>query len=205
MSAVVEEVPVDVRGRLALLAGVAVAEALSEPCTFFSEDDATGAPASRDIRLRWPNDLMLGDKKVGGVLCESMAQGSRFAAIIGVGLNVTTDPGTFPEGLRDRATSLVAYDGRLRTVTGVLDALLGCLAREFAGLATGGLAGMIQRARALDGLLNRRVELDTQGRAVEGVAVGLSDAGELLVKAGERQVAVEIGTVVRVDGTAVRG
>src|ERR1051325_2214642 len=73
LSAIVEQVPQSARDKLALLAGVSVANAL-----------ANLAP----VQLRWPNDIMLQNKKLGGILCESLAQGANWASIIGIGLNI---------------------------------------------------------------------------------------------------------------------
>lgn len=56
------------------------------------------------LRLKWPNDLMLGERKTGGILCEARWQGATPAWVaIGVGLNVANAP---PEALADRATQL---------------------------------------------------------------------------------------------------
>ncbi len=146
-SAVAEDIPSEFRDKLALVAGVAAAEALDSPITFFPDGDGEYSPGPSGIQLRWPNDLVLGDKKVGGILCESVAMGERFAAIIGIGINVTTALEEFPRTLRGHATSLFAHDGRLRTVTGVLDAMLRRLDAALASLhSPSGFADMIARA-----------------------------------------------------------
>ena len=82
-SAVVERVPAEFRDRLALVAGLAVARTLC----------AADVPAM----IRWPNDVLIDGKKVAGILCEALARGEHWAAIIGVGVNVSTDIGpAFP-------------------------------------------------------------------------------------------------------------
>ena len=87
LSAVVELIPAEARAVLALVVGVAVAEAIN-------------------ARIRWPNDLVIGDKKVGGILCESLAQGARWTAVIGIGINVNTEVQALPPEIQSRATSL---------------------------------------------------------------------------------------------------
>jgi BirA family biotin operon repressor/biotin-[acetyl-CoA-carboxylase] ligase len=59
------------------------------------------------IKLRWPNDLIWGKKKLGGILCESGFLGDRISyAILGIGLNMNHGRDDFPEEIRHQATSL---------------------------------------------------------------------------------------------------
>jgi BirA family biotin operon repressor/biotin-[acetyl-CoA-carboxylase] ligase len=82
---------------LTLVAGVALAQAVEE----LPAAQAGGLA----VDLKWPNDLMVSDKKAAGILFETTGKpGGSFGAVVGVGINV--GPESFPEGLRDRATSL---------------------------------------------------------------------------------------------------
>jgi BirA family biotin operon repressor/biotin-[acetyl-CoA-carboxylase] ligase len=79
---------------LPLVAGLAVADAVF---------DSVGLR----VKLRWPNDLIWGKKKLGGILCESGFLGDRINyAILGIGLNVYHGRDDFPEEIRHQATSL---------------------------------------------------------------------------------------------------
>lgn len=79
---------------LPLVAGLAVRDALAE-----IED--------LPVELKWPNDLICGGKKLGGILCESSFLGNVIShAVLGVGLNVSHDGEDFPANIRSRATSL---------------------------------------------------------------------------------------------------
>jgi len=79
---------------LPLMAGVAVAEAMAEEY-------------SLKIRVRWPNDLILKTKKLGGILCESSFAGSQLSyVVIGIGLNLNQEEEDFPPPLRPTAISL---------------------------------------------------------------------------------------------------
>jgi BirA family transcriptional regulator, biotin operon repressor / biotin---[acetyl-CoA-carboxylase] ligase len=80
-------------------------------------------PGVRALRCKWPNDVLIGDKKVAGILLESEAAGGNVAAlIIGFGINL----GSHPEGTETPATSLAAVG--IRTTPG---AVLGDLCRHF--------------------------------------------------------------------------
>jgi BirA family biotin operon repressor/biotin-[acetyl-CoA-carboxylase] ligase len=79
---------------LPLVAGLAVA-------------DAVFNSVGLRIRLRWPNDLVWGNKKLGGILCESGFSGDKANyVILGIGLNLNHGRDDFPEEIRDHATSL---------------------------------------------------------------------------------------------------
>jgi BirA family biotin operon repressor/biotin-[acetyl-CoA-carboxylase] ligase len=79
---------------LPLLAALAAAEAI---------ESVISAPVS----LKWPNDLLMAGRKVGGILCENLqASPSGPFQVIGVGINVNTNPDDFPAELRESATSL---------------------------------------------------------------------------------------------------
>ncbi|MDQ2924480.1 MAG: biotin--[acetyl-CoA-carboxylase] ligase [Acidobacteriota bacterium] len=105
---------------------------------------ATGLAAQRaihettglDIDIRWPNDLLLGDKKCGGILVETSVEGPllRFA-VIGVGINVNHEK--FPPELNGAATSLSIEAGQLQSRATLLAALLRALDLELTRLESG--------------------------------------------------------------------
>jgi len=175
VSLVSENVPAEWRERLALAAGLALVEAIG--CA--------------GLALRWPNDVMLKGKKVAGILCEAAAQGEKWAAVIGVGVNV--ERVELPPELRETATSLAAEGVRRER-----DALAWRIAAEWDRLMRErpGLSVIVGRVRGLVALHGRRVRVE-DGGAWEGVAAGLDDEGRLLVQLEGGEVkALERGTVI---------
>jgi BirA family biotin operon repressor/biotin-[acetyl-CoA-carboxylase] ligase len=77
------------------------------------------------VRLKWPNDLLVDNRKLGGLLCERV----RKADLVGLGLNVNVDPADAPPDIRDRVTSLRAIVGRPLDMTDVLVAVAAELRR----------------------------------------------------------------------------
>jgi BirA family biotin operon repressor/biotin-[acetyl-CoA-carboxylase] ligase len=161
---------------LSLATAVAVAETLAS---------VAGVPA----RLKWPNDVVAGGRKIAGILLESRL-GTAPLVVIGVGVNLAQR--TFPSALEERATSVVLETGRDVDREAVLSALLDALDRQRAGLEQGGDAGVLQRWRALSATLGGTVSID----GVSGVAVDVDHDGALIVAEGgqrRRVVAGEIG------------
>jgi BirA family biotin operon repressor/biotin-[acetyl-CoA-carboxylase] ligase len=87
--------------------------------------------ASVRVLVKWPNDLLLGESKVGGILCESGAGAGNSFQVIGIGINVNGTPEDFPEELRRHATSIRHESGRIvdrnRLIAQVLQELESCL------------------------------------------------------------------------------
>jgi BirA family biotin operon repressor/biotin-[acetyl-CoA-carboxylase] ligase len=161
-------------GALSIRAGLVVADVV---------DDLFGRPAAR---LKWPNDVLLEGRKVGGVLCETRWQGDvpQWLAL-GVGINVANE---LPAELALRAARLCEFLPDLRRID-LLDRLVPALASVAAGrqsLTEGECRAFAER----DWLRGRALRLPAAGRAD-----GLTPDGALLVSSGAGQVAVREGHV----------
>ncbi len=137
------------------------------------------------VRLKWPNDLWVGDRKLGGILIETASAGAGpRQAVIGIGINIEAPPAqglsTPPAGLRE----LVADADGPQVLLRVLPPLV----RDLLAFADAGFAGFHARFDARDALRDRAVAL-SDGTA--GTAHGVGDDGALLVHtaAGLRAVA----------------
>jgi BirA family transcriptional regulator, biotin operon repressor / biotin---[acetyl-CoA-carboxylase] ligase len=170
---------------LSLRAGLALAAVLSR------------AGAGDDLRLKWPNDLMLDQRKVGGILCEARWQGASPAwVVIGVGLNVTNPP---PAALAATATHLAAARPGLTP-----ERLTGPVVESLRRLETGpgplGASELMALER-LDWLVGRPLAGPAVGRA-DGIAAD----GALRVRRADGGVTtVRAGTVVLADLPATAG
>jgi BirA family biotin operon repressor/biotin-[acetyl-CoA-carboxylase] ligase len=139
------------------------------------------------VHIKWPNDLMIGDRKLGGILCEARWQGESLAWVVaGVGINVGN---SIPADLAGIATALadrfpgITPDLVEPEVTTRLRALDPAPDR----LEPAELAGLRQR----DWLYGRRLRSPAPGRAT-----GISEEGALLVRADSgATIAVRAGTV----------
>lgn len=157
---------------LALLAGVAAARALR----------ALGFAAG----LKWPNDILVDGKKVGGILVElepADAAGSQWVVVIGIGINVNIPEGELQGRLDIRAGTLMAIAGRPLDRGEVLLRIL----REFFPLwdlwQEGRVEPVLRGWEELNLTLNREVGvLTTDGRRIRGTAVGLDRDGALLIR-----------------------
>ena len=142
--------------------------------------DVAGAAAA----IKWPNDVLLDDRKLAGVLGESRPQEGW--AVLGIGVNVAVRVQDLPAELHDRAATLGLAPAAIEPT---LEALLRALEQRLAQ-PTGEL---LDELRGRDALRGRRVRW-AEG---EGVACGIDDSGRLLVQrpGGRDPVALVAGEV----------
>lgn len=165
---------------LPLVAGLAAAQAIQS---------ASGLTAD----LRWPNDLLIGPNKTGGILVESKTEGSRTAfAVVGIGINVHQSG--FAADLATPATSLDLAAGRTISRQALLIALLKSLEREAILLAQpAALAGIPARVEAASTWMRGR-SVDVHGpQACSGVTDGLDANGFLRVRTAQGLTIVQTG------------
>lgn len=173
-----------------LLAGGAAARALVE---------ATGA----EVKLKWPNDLLLEGKKLGGILTELITPSSGpSSVVIGIGVNVSTPPEVFPQELRATATSILQATGRSYERPILLKALLLELDAAYAALRERGPQAALELWQPLASTLGHRVRVETATETLEGQAVGLTANGHLVVRTDQGlDVDVVAGEVVHLESS----
>ena len=151
--------------------------------------------------VKWPNDLLVEGRKLGGILCEARGEGGREGVVVGLGLNVNQDAIDFPLSLRETATSLKREAGREWDRTLILGEILACCAQEYDGLQANGPEGVRQGFEALS-VFRRgdRLRIDGAAGAMDGDFAGLGNSGELLLDLGGGALrAFHFGEVVRVS------
>ncbi len=158
-------------GTAPLVAGLAMARAL----------DALGLTA----RLKWPNDLLVGRRKISGILAESRrtADGTDMV-VMGAGVNVSQREEDFPPELHGLATSL-AIEGRPARREAVAAAFLDALEPLWDEHQEGDRTLVLDAWREQAGFWGRPVTVRTPTGIVEGVARDLDDLGGLVVQVAE--------------------
>jgi BirA family biotin operon repressor/biotin-[acetyl-CoA-carboxylase] ligase len=159
--------------------------------------DAVRSAASLHIDLRWPNDLMIGERKAGGILVEARTDahpgGSRVAmAVVGIGINVHQRG--FAAGLSTPATSLDLEAGRRISRQPLLVSLLKSLQRETLALLDPAAAAAIPARveQASTWVRGRRVQVHGP-QPCTGVTSGLDKRGFLRVETAGGLVTVQTG------------
>ncbi|WP_084068905.1 biotin--[acetyl-CoA-carboxylase] ligase [Desulfocicer vacuolatum] len=132
-----------------------------------------------DIRVKWPNDLLAGEKKVAGLLSEMETQGDMISFVnIGMGLNVNNDPP--PQ--EKKAVSIKMLLGKTVSRRDILMAFLDKFEMQMQDIATKDVIGPWKTITATIG---KTVTIETRGETGHGVALDVDDTGALILGQGD--------------------
>jgi BirA family biotin operon repressor/biotin-[acetyl-CoA-carboxylase] ligase len=154
---------------LTLVAAVAVCEACRQ--------------AGVEATIKWPNDVLVGDRKVAGILTELSAEPDQVHwVVLGLGVNLNAGEEDFPDDLRDGATSLALE--RAQPVPRALfaAALLSLLEQWLERHASEGFAPVRAAWRERCSTLGQAVRVEVEGGEITGVAEDVDETGALLVR-----------------------
>ncbi len=170
-SLILRDLTAETKSRLSLLVGLAVAQAVEER-------------AGIGVQIKWPNDVLTRDHKIGGILCEATAD----RVVAGVGLNLNQSAYQLPDRPIFPASSLLLQTGRSFNRDVVLDSILAWLE-----LGLDSADWPTQRAH-IETRLYGRGELVRAGNAT-GLLQGIGDDGALLVRTADGMVEIRSGEV----------
>ncbi len=171
-------------GWLPLLTGLAVVDAVAA---------TTGITAG----LKWPNDILVGERKLGGILAEVAAPDP--VIVVGLGLNVSLEASEIDDVAPDQqATSLLMLGSTMTDRSALLGAILAeWTARIDRWRASGGVdPALIGDYRRRSVTLGTRVRAELPGgREIIGVATDLDELGQLQISAGTQGISVAAGDI----------
>jgi len=155
---------------ITLMAAVAVVSAIRE---------YTGL----DAVIKWPNDILIRDKKVGGILTEMKSGMDSIDLIaLGVGVNVNMALNMLPGDIKPLATSLKEEKGEYINRAGLLKAIFARLEYWYKSLLEGRRKALFDEWLRLDSTIGKEISVKTLERVISGIAEGISDEGELIVR-----------------------
>jgi BirA family transcriptional regulator, biotin operon repressor / biotin---[acetyl-CoA-carboxylase] ligase len=163
--------------QLTLMAAVALADTIAS---------FIGTPPT----IKWPNDILVGGKKLAGILTESSGDSKRIEfVILGIGVNLNYPVAMMPEVIRERATSILTLTKNNIEREAFLQRLIQDLDRCYGELEEVGFDSLALRWEAFFGLRGRGVRVEMADRVMVGVAKGIDRDGALIVEdnRGERQ------------------
>ena len=172
--------PLAASAQLSFVAGLALADALERH-----------APGDVQLRLKWPNDVLIGQAKVAGILLESAGQANGSGprcVIVGTGVNIAS----YPEGTPYPATSLAAGGFAAITPRALLASYLGALDRWLAQWRDAGFAEVRAAWRARSTGLGEKIRLRLDREELYGRFVDVTPSGALLLDldgGGRREIA----------------
>ena len=139
-----------------------------------------------EARLKWPNDILCGDRKIGGILCEGIV-GERSATVLGIGINVAQTAAFFEEKGLSYGGSVLSETGKTVSVNVLAEAVTRAVGEVLETLEEGGFAPLKEEYEACCLTLGRYVNVlsPTGDGLLCGEATGVDEDGNLLVTDGE--------------------
>jgi BirA family biotin operon repressor/biotin-[acetyl-CoA-carboxylase] ligase len=179
------QIPIEAAGRLGALTALAAAECVSEE-------------TSTEVEIKWPNDLVIGGRKAGGVLVETeTSAASVTAAVLSVGLNVNFPMSELPAEARASATTLLEETGRVHSLGELAARLLEGLEQAWPAVR-GEVRSLRARWRRRDALAAREVMVEVAGKTISGRAAGIDQQGRLKLAVRGRECRIPAAEAVRV-------
>jgi BirA family transcriptional regulator, biotin operon repressor / biotin---[acetyl-CoA-carboxylase] ligase len=162
---------------LTMMASVAVHEALAEACDLHAD-------------IKWPNDILVNERKLCGILAETLDTKTGRAVIIGIGINLTSK--AFPPELQNSATSVQAVTGKTCEREPILWTLVRALERYYdVAQSPDGKQKIIQEWCARSSYArDKRIRVEDSNETIEGITCGVESDGGLRVETDEGEVKI---------------
>jgi len=147
------------------------------------------------VQTKWPNDVLVADRKICGILTEQHATPTGNTLIIGIGVNVNNSMAAAPVEVQQRATSAYDLSGSSYDLTNTLNRLLHQLERSLINLQQDQTSVVAEFGRH-HRLTGQLVTIETPTGPLTGRCTGMANDGALQLKVGDRKHEVRAGTVV---------
>lgn len=135
------------------------------------------------VLIKWPNDMLVDHKKVGGILTEMKIEGEKIkAAVIGIGVNINMAEDDIPEEIKDIATSLRIYKGEEFPRHVLAAEIIKEFDKWYQLLEKRNRKTIIDRWMQLSGTIGNQVKIVLTDREIIALAEGIDEEGRLIVK-----------------------
>ena len=171
---------------LSLIARPAIAPSEAPGITLMTSvavADAILSLADISVAIKWPNDILIGGRKLAGILTEmSTRMDSVDYIVVGLGVNVNMAAEDFPVSLRGQATSLLVETGAPSSRVRLVRAFLEHFEKCYDQLSNEGFDPILRRWRTLTNVFGRRVRIEAMGNACSGEVVDVDSDGALIIQ-----------------------
>jgi BirA family biotin operon repressor/biotin-[acetyl-CoA-carboxylase] ligase len=160
--------------------------------------DAVQRVAGISSAVKWPNDVLIGGRKVAGILLETRLAASHApdqAVVVGIGMNINNRSAALPEAFRESAISLLDASGAVTDRNDLAAATLNALNLGIEGLPDS-IEILRDGWRAASATFGAMVAISTADGLVEGIDHGLDSLGRLMVRTREGERTVHTGDVL---------
>jgi BirA family biotin operon repressor/biotin-[acetyl-CoA-carboxylase] ligase len=135
------------------------------------------------VTIKWPNDLIVSDKKLGGILTEMRITRKKIEyAITGIGINVNMDSDALPDAIKEVATSAKMETGKLHSRTEIITEILNEINHWYSILKEKRRRELLTQWKQLTSTLGRKVKIILGKETLTGLAESIDDEGMLILR-----------------------
>ncbi len=132
-------------------------------------------------QIKWPNDILINNRKVCGILCESVfLKSNRPASIVGIGVNVKND--VFPSSLADKVTSLFLESYKIFSRSTLINSILDKFYDYYNKFSLSEFDDIITEYKSICTSINKSVKISIDGKTTVGTAIDINNWGDLIVQ-----------------------
>jgi len=146
-------------------------------------------------KLKWPNDILINHRKVGGILCESKLSGEIIKSlVIGIGLNINENIGDLPDNLQSKSTTLLSENGQLNKIEIVLANILNIFEQRLNNINH--FENQITDWEKNCAHLNSEVSFKYDNNIINGIFNGLTTKGQAILSFDEKEKIFNSGIII---------
>lgn len=134
-----------------------------------------------DAKIKWPNDIIINNKKVCGILTEMAAQSDRLDYVI-IGIGINANHTSFPDEIKNKATSLFLETGNKIDKNDLLHHIIKKSDEVISSFLISVSVDDVQQFKGLCATLGRKVSVQRGNRNIQGIATDITTGGELVIR-----------------------
>jgi BirA family biotin operon repressor/biotin-[acetyl-CoA-carboxylase] ligase len=153
------------------------------------------------VRLKWPNDILVGQRKIGGILSEMVMEGDQVKGVVlGVGINQNVTREAFPAEIRNGMTTIYEEICSNTSREHLASRIVGEIDRRLITIqVAASFAPILIEFNGLCDTIGKKVRVEQEAGYVEGVAEGIDEIGSLIVNTDAGKEVVTLGDVVHLE------
>lgn len=150
--------------------------------------------AIENSKIKWPNDIILNDKKVSGILVQSKISNSgEMAVAVGMGINVNTE--AFPRELSDKATSIYKESGKKIKRAELIESVCDKFFKAYDSFERKGFSELSESYKKRSATIGKEILIIKDGESKRATALDITERGELKVRYGDKEEILNSGEV----------
>ncbi len=148
------------------------------------------------VQIKWPNDVFINGKKTSGILTELSAEKNKINyLIVGIGINVNQPPGSFPDEIKETATSIRKVLRKKTNRADLLKSFLLNFEKEYDLYCKNQLSDSLKRLKKYSYLQDKHVRIISGNEKIDGKVIGLSSDGSIILEQKKETISVASGEV----------